>query len=96
MEGCLGFDEMKVELVLWIDSAGGGGWTSTSEMPELAAIMCRSVGFLCKEDKASITLVTSEASDQYNGSISIPKVAVVARRTLGHAKQLIKWAESKT
>ena len=78
----------------WIDSRRTYlGWEKASEyMRETALDVCHSVGYLLKEDDDQITVVQSVARPADNpdrvhahvtDAITIPKVAVRTRRSLG-------------
>ena len=66
----------------WVDSyrmSSGTVW-SNQDQAHAKDLRCTSVGFVLKEDQASITLVAHESGDQVSGQLTIPKCAITKRR----------------
>ena len=70
----------KVVIVDWLDSQSYRGWQHQNEGFEPAR--CRSIGFVVREDKKSLTLTTSRALDNPDvmDPLTIPKGAITRRR----------------
>lgn len=78
-------------LVEWIDSHGGGTWTSLAELESDFATpcKCRTVGWLVAEKNGVIVLAASLSGESDpgiklsgNGHMTIPKVAITKRTIL--------------
>jgi hypothetical protein len=72
-------------LIEWTDAASLiGSWHTYDEVrEELTPKRVRSVGWLVREDAASIVLVASISdTDQLSGDVVIPKGTIVRRRKL--------------
>lgn len=76
---------MKVIEVDWIDSTGFSGWQPVDRAGYSAGEM-KSIGFLIHEDKKSITISASMGIGLCDSPISIPKCAILKRRTIGVRK----------
>jgi len=70
---------MKQEYIEWIDASSTTGWHKESDC-EL--ILIRSIGFVTKEDKESLTLSSSwdKDNDLICGSITVPKKWIEKRK----------------
>ena len=62
--------------VIWIDSCSSSGWCKGNNFGDTT--MCESVGWLVQDDRKSITVAghRSESTDEWNGAITIPRVAI--------------------
>lgn len=72
-------------LVDWLDScslSANHTWKPESEVLAVTPVECRSVGWLVRETKAAITLVSSTHGDRVSGDITIPRFAITKRRAL--------------
>lgn len=67
----------------WDDShfPEDGGWL-TPEQVDLTPMIIRSVGYPIKETKKHITIAAHTASTCMSGLMTIPKSAILKRRTL--------------
>jgi len=75
----------KLVVVEWLDATGCHGWMNLGEQMEyeFSPMKCTSVGYIFKEDNASITLVQSTTEDQHiNGFITIPKGWIKKRKVI--------------
>ena len=79
----------KLELVEWIDSHSGNGWTRMEDFDEKAALSMtplHSVGWAIAENDEALCLAQSVGNpsntEQFNGTITIPKVAIKSRKKL--------------
>jgi hypothetical protein len=70
--------------VEWLDhtSHGDTGWQSREALNELDVAVCKSVGFVLKETKTTITLVSSLADDVADGSVCIVKSCIRVKEKL--------------
>lgn len=93
--GGLDFRSMDPEVVLWVDTAGSSGWDTKENYDTAIPAICRSVGFVSKEDKVSLTLIQNETRDAFDNSTTIPKSAIVARQVIAAGDKLIRWANQK-
>ena len=70
----------------WDDSisVGRSAWVDRRYVEKKHKMMCKSIGFLLKEDKNSITLGNSISADEEDiaGNIQIPKCAIRKRRVV--------------
>lgn len=85
------FKQWEALAVEWVDSQGYDGWSLTrdAEQPP-KSLGCRTVGLLYQatEDHLSIVLSVAdigERGEQYNGCITIPRVAITAIHKLEEA-----------
>src|SRR5437588_120425 len=73
-------------LIEWTDSQsmlGGGPWTDAETIvSDLRPSSIRSVGWVLREDKASVTIVAHVSSQQVSGDLCIPKSAIAKRTVL--------------
>ena len=70
-------------LIIWLDSHCVAGWHT--DEPATAPLTCRSVGWVIDENETAVVLaphITEEPLPQRLGEITIPKVAIVARKVL--------------
>jgi hypothetical protein len=72
--------------VSWIDSCASGGWRGRDGVS--SATVCESVGWLVRDDPDSITVAghRSESTDEWNGMMTIPKVAVKSIKRIGEKR----------
>lgn len=66
----------------WVDSTSahaGSVWLHDDES-HVKNLLCKSVGFVVKEDKASITIAGHESVNHVSGQMTIPKCAITKRR----------------
>jgi hypothetical protein len=84
--------DLQVELVEWIDSMGMGGWNPAEDyiVESGKSLTCWSAGFVFHEDKDRLSLALSATQGSFNGSITIPKVAVVKRTALAPTRRRSK------
>jgi hypothetical protein len=71
--------EYRLVRVIWKDIQGlESTWTSLEEIEEMAPVSIETLGWIIKEDKSHLTMVSSLAADQtFAGSVtSIPKGCV--------------------
>ena len=72
-------------LIVWVDShaPGEAGWLEPKRIPTKMTY-CKSVGYVLKESKKSITLAAHIAgpADQVDGAMTIPICAIVKRKVL--------------
>lgn len=70
-----------IVVVEWIDSCSirGGHWNSFDDAEQLTVDRIRSIGWIFKETKDSITLVPHAAAHSVGGEMCIPKVAITRR-----------------
>jgi hypothetical protein len=93
--GCVGFREMGVEVILWVDSNALFAWQPKEEYDAEESMLCRSAGFVSQENDESVTLVLSESPRSFNSCITIPKCAIVFRRKLVDGGKLICLLDNK-
>ncbi len=86
---------MDFEQILWIDSSGASGWEPKEMYDCYGSLLCRTAGFVAGEDGTTVTLVLNEADNGFNGSITIPKCAIVARQRIASGKQMLDWCEKQ-
>lgn len=73
---------MKLFYIQWVDSSSSAGtWTMKEHLDGKLGI-CETVGWLVKESKKTITVVSSIAPHEYGGDMTIPKVAIVKRKRI--------------
>ena len=74
---------MKIVEVVWLDSQARGGWTDKNEMQEWNEdILCKSVGYLVREENDRIVLVMSESSTSLADGLTIPRACIINLRCL--------------
>jgi hypothetical protein len=75
----------NILLIDWVDSVNNSGWLTTDEC-KADLLVCQTAGFLVDEDKDSICIALNRTTRKgyrpFGELISIPKVAVKARRIL--------------
>jgi hypothetical protein len=73
-----------IDYIEWWDHTSHGqvGWKSKEDMDGLDVALCKSVGFVLKENKKSITLVASLADDDMDGEVCIIKSCIKTRERL--------------
>ena len=78
---------MNIEMVEWVDSTGFSGWHKIEDVRVLAALNCRSIGFVVHENDHSVYL--SGSLDGQEGTslrvmdaLAIPKVSITSRRQI--------------
>ena len=69
---------MKAVYLEWLDSIAIFGWQDETAHKEVMKPI-KSIGWIVKEDKNSITISTSLGHKDYHSPLTIPKVAVVKR-----------------
>lgn len=80
--------DMQIVAVDWVDSARPvAEWRYLSDAPELAAVVCRSVGWIVGENEQILMLAPNLGdiggeSEQGCGFIRIPKVSITRRASL--------------
>lgn len=74
---------MHLEYVEWLDShsTSDGAWHTAREIGR-HPMKIRSIGWVLRETKRSLTLVAHLASEQFSGDMVIPKVAIVKRKKI--------------
>ena len=78
----------KLLYVEWLDhtsNSSDGRWVSKEDLDKSGPELCHSVGWLHKQDKVSITLVSSYGDDEDTGGggdITIIKSCIVTRKVL--------------
>jgi len=68
--------KMKLFLIEWVDSHSGRGWQNLDTIEEVCELLhCRSVGWLVKETKNCMTIVSSISGEKTGilTSFSTPK-----------------------
>lgn len=75
---------MEIEKIDWVDSHNleGQGWHLKEAVESMKQHHCQSVGWVAKEDKEVIVLVSSMAGYEYGGEICIPKISIIKRKKL--------------
>jgi len=69
--------------VVWLDSQGREGWTDKKEMQEWNEdLLCKSVGYLLREENDRIILVMSESSTSLADGLTIPRACITNLRCL--------------
>ena len=66
----------------WVDSSSahaGNVWLNDDDS-HVKNLRCKSIGFIIKEDKASITIAGHDAGTTVSGQMTIPKCAITKRR----------------
>lgn len=72
----------KLVAVDWIDSSSSNGWIDMPNRDFRLNLKCSSVGYLVHEEKdrvrvsASIAFDNNGNADQFNNTITIPRVAI--------------------
>jgi hypothetical protein len=81
--------DKPIVLVVWVDSHGGGSWQHFVEVPAVPlALSCETIGRLIAESDTAITIAhsvgdrTDFSEAQVCGTMTIPKLAVISRKTL--------------
>lgn len=69
---------MKPKLVLvdWEDSNVHGGWNSIEHYADCQPSKCRTVGWVAKKDRHSITVVQSLSANEVSDGMTIPRGCV--------------------
>lgn len=84
---------MKIIYLEWVDSQRRGHtvWVDrpTAEAPDTLTVI-KTVGWLIQEMKTAITVAahTDETGGDMSGALTIPKAAVLKRRTVGVRKDV--------
>jgi hypothetical protein len=75
---------MEAVIIDWDDSCAldGGIWHDKEAVEELKSHKCRSIGWVVKENKDCVVLVSSTSDHQFSGDICIPKSAIKKRKKL--------------
>ena len=74
---------MKIVEVVWLDSQGREGWTDKKEMQTWNEdLLCKSVGYLLREENDRIILVMSESSTSLADGLTIPRACIINLRCL--------------
>lgn len=78
---------MPIVEVDWIDSSATHGWVAVDSLTESLdrpdAMLCKSAGYLFRDDAVSVVLVLGQTSEHHcDSSIQIPRCAVRSVRTL--------------
>jgi hypothetical protein len=74
----------KLLRLTWVDSCApsDSGWHREGEL-NLKELTCETVGWLISEDKTSISVACSVMENEtLYGVITIPKVAILSRKTI--------------
>ena len=73
-----------VEYIEWEDhvSLDESGWKAKKEARNLTAEICKSVGFILKENSKEIVLAASLAGDHVDGEVCIIKANITKRERL--------------
>ena len=77
----------KVVYVEWDDSASSAGsiWKNKETVANFNTCRCKTIGFVIKETKDTLTIVSSsDGGDYVSGDMSIPKSAIRKRR-------IVRW-----
>lgn len=78
---------MKLVLVKWIDAiTGNHGWRPIEEVQKGRPCQCETVGWILKQTKAYVTLVSSLGEGDCDGDITIP---------MGMVKEIIPLVKKK-
>ena len=87
-----GFDKYDVEQIFWIDSSAWHGWESKKENEGHmeTSLLCRSAGYVIAEDEGRVALIQNEAGPAQSAVIHIPKPAIIRRRVLATAAELLE------
>lgn len=74
----------SIEYIEWEDhvSLAESGWKDKSDAHSLKAEVCKSVGFILRENSKEIVLVASIAGHQVDGEVCIIKKTIVKRERL--------------
>ena len=68
---------MEIVEIEWLDSQAYSGWMPQKDMRDWNdELLCRSVGYLLREDKDRLVLVASESVHSFADGLSIPRVCV--------------------
>lgn len=64
---------MKLVLVKWVDAVTmGHGWRSQDEIAKTQPTLCQSVGWVLKQTKQKLILVSTIEGDDCDGDTTIP------------------------
>jgi len=63
--------------ITWVDSWGQIGWQSVGEYQVIETAHCVSIGWLIADEPGYVSLAQSMQGSMVNGSITIPKGAIV-------------------
>lgn len=74
----------QIDYIEWEDhvSLDESGWKDSSDAHGLRAEVCKSVGFILRENTKEIVLVASIAGHQIDGEVCILKSCIVKREKL--------------
>lgn len=83
-------NKLSIVYIEWLDSKGiTTEWEFLEEIPDLHPALCRSTGFVFKEDAEYITVIQNlafnpevEDETQISGRMTIPKCAITDLRTI--------------
>jgi hypothetical protein len=77
-----------IEYIEWEDhvSLAESGWKSRDDAHGLTAEVCKSVGFILRENAKEIVLVSSLAGHQVDGEVCIIKKTIVRRERLNRER----------
>jgi len=89
-------DAVKLVLVEWVDSAGGGGWQNVDKAKSDAAeneLRCETAGWLLERTDRYVLVATSRTvgrseDDQVGDPMQIPAACVTRIRTLDQGSTL--------
>lgn len=75
---------MKLIYVEWVDAVASSGWEKHEEAESIH--LCRSIGYVVKEDKDCLILASTISQDQNNCRIAIPKAWIKKKRNFNGIK----------
>ena len=75
---------LVAEYIEWSDhvSLAESGWKSKKDAMGLTATICKTVGFVIRETRTEVNLVSSIADDHVDGEVCIIKACIVKREKL--------------
>lgn len=75
---------MKLVYIEWLDSSGmhEGIWHMLDDIKKCKPIKMRSVGWVLRETKSHVVLVSHLAPSQGRGDMAIPKATITKRKSL--------------
>jgi len=70
----------KVIYVEWIDAVAEAGWSKVSDIDEVH--LCKTLGFLVKETKLSMSVATTISDKEVNAVQTIPKAWIKKKKVI--------------
>lgn len=70
----------KVIYCEWIDAVAEAGWSKVNEIDEVH--LCKTLGYLVRETKLSITVATTISGKEVNAIQTIPKAWIKKRKNI--------------